>query len=105
VPPVLRSFDILGGFAHRSAMQVELPPSQEEFIKMKIAHGAFSSPDALISEAINLLQQRDLWTRDAAAKIEQGWTEAKSGLLLSEETLIRHLNARKAAWKTDRPQR
>jgi Arc/MetJ-type ribon-helix-helix transcriptional regulator len=60
---------------------VKLPPAQEEFIQQKIAHGAFLSPDALMSEAINLLQQQDLWAQNAAAKIERGWNEAKSGLL------------------------
>jgi Arc/MetJ-type ribon-helix-helix transcriptional regulator len=83
-------------------MHIRLPPAQEEFVQRKIAHGAFPSPDALISEAINLLQQQDCWTRDAAAKIDQGWEDAKAGLLISEEALIQHLSARKAAWKADR---
>jgi len=86
-------------------MQVNLPPAQEEFIQAKIARGAFSSPDALISEAINLLQERDLWRQDAGAKIEQGWDESRSGLLVSEETLIEHLSARKADWKSAPQQR
>jgi Arc/MetJ-type ribon-helix-helix transcriptional regulator len=83
-------------------MHVKLPPDQEEFIQQKVAHGTFSSPDALISEAINLLQRQDLWTKDATTKIEQAWNEAESGLLLSEDTLIQHLDSRKAAWKSDR---
>ena len=85
-------------------MHVKLPPAQEEFIQQKVAHGVFPSPDALISEAVNLLQERDLWTKDTTAKIEQAWNEAKSGLLLPEDTLIQHLNSRKAAWKSDRRQ-
>jgi putative addiction module CopG family antidote len=86
-------------------MQVNLPPAQEEFIREKIARGAFSSPDALISEAINLLQQHEVWRQDARAKIDQGWSESRSGLLVSEETLIEHLNARKADWRSARQQR
>lgn len=86
-------------------MQVKLPPAQEEFIQQKVAHGVFPSPDALISEAISLLQQHDLWTKEASPKIDQAWNEAKSGVLISEDTLIQHLNSRKASWKLDRQQR
>ena len=90
---------------HHSRMHVKLPPAQEEFIHEKVAHGLFPSPDAVISEAINLLQQHELWSKGAAGKIELGWSEAKSGQLLSEDTLIQEMNARKAAWKSDRQQR
>jgi Arc/MetJ-type ribon-helix-helix transcriptional regulator len=83
-------------------MHIRLPLAQEEFVQRKVAHGAFPSPDALISEAISLLQQQDCWTKDAAARIEQGWNDAKAGLLISEEALIQHLSERKAAWKADR---
>jgi Arc/MetJ-type ribon-helix-helix transcriptional regulator len=86
-------------------MHVKLPPAQEEFIQQKVAHGVFPSPDAVVSEAINLLQQQDLWAKESEARIAQGWNESKSGLLLSEDTLIQHLNARKGAWKSDRRQR
>lgn len=86
-------------------MQVKLPPAQEEFIYQKVAHGVFSSPDALISEAVNLLQQRELWSKNAAEKIEQGWNEAETGHLVCEDDLIGHLTSRKAAWKANDQQR
>ncbi len=83
-------------------MQVKLPPSQVEFIQQKVAYGAFPSTDALISEAISLMQQQEHWAQDAAAKIDQGWAEAKSGMLLSEEALVRELSQQKAAFRSAR---
>jgi putative addiction module CopG family antidote len=83
-------------------MHVKLPSAQEEFIEQKVACGVFPSPDAVISKAITLLQQQDLWTKEVADKIEQGWNEAQSGVLISEESLMRHLSARKAEWKANR---
>ena len=82
-------------------MNVKLPPSQEQFILRKVSDGEFSSAEAVISEGIKLLEERERWKTDAAAKIEEGWREAKSGGLLSEADLIEHLNSRKRAWKAD----
>ena len=48
------------------------------------------------------MQQREHWVKDATSKIDQGWTEAKSGLLVSEETLIQELSAQKAAFRSAR---
>ncbi len=78
-------------------MNVNLPPAQEEFIQRKIAHGVFPSHDALISKAINLLEQQDYWAKDADTKIEQGWNETNARLLITEDTLIQHLSSEVAS--------
>lgn len=96
------TFDIPKPLTHHSSMKINLPPAQEHFIQQQISSGAYPSPDAIISEAVQLLQQQADWKNDAATKIDQGWNEAKTGLLVSEDTLIRNLAARKAAWKSDK---
>lgn len=83
-------------------MHIKLPPAQVDFIEQKIALGDFPSTDALISEAISLMQQREHWVKDATSKIDQGWTEAKSGFLVSEEILIQELSVQKAAFRSAR---
>ena len=95
-------FDIASPLAKDSLVNVELPPSQVEFIHRKVADGEFTSAEAVISEGIKLLEQRERWKGETAGKIEEGWHQAKSGMLLAEKDLIDSLGARKSAWKAAR---
>jgi antitoxin ParD1/3/4 len=84
-------------------MNVTLPPAFEQFVRRKVESGDFRSAGEVVSEGLRLLQQQDeQWAAEARAKIDEGWTQAKSGHLLSPEAVRESLAARKAAWKARR---
>lgn len=84
-------------------MNVTLTPAFEDYVRRKVEAGDFRSEDAVVSEGLRLLQQQDAqWAAGARTKIDEGWSQAKSGQLLNPEALRENLAARKAAWQTDR---
>ena len=84
-------------------MNVTLPPASEEFIRRKVECGAFSSADEVVCEGLRLLQEQDQqWSAEASRKIDEGWTQAKSGLLRTPEQVRENLAARQETWKTAR---
>ena len=84
-------------------MNVTLTPTLEQFVRGKVESGGFRSAEEVVSEGLRLLQQQDeQWAADASAKIDEGWTQAKSGQLRSPEAVRERLAARKADWKAGR---
>ncbi len=84
-------------------MNVTLPPASEEFIRRKVESGEFGSADEVVCEGLRLLQKQDQqWSAEAGRKIDEGWTQAKSGPLRTPEQVRENLAARKKAWKTAR---
>ncbi len=84
-------------------MNVTVKPTFEEYVRRKVESGDFQSADEVVSEGLRLLQEQDeQWAAEARAKIDEGWSQAKSGQLRSPETVREGLAARKAAWKAGR---
>ena len=83
-------------------MNVTLRPRFEEFVRRKVETGDFLSAEEVVSAGLRLLQQQDeQWAVEARVKIDEGWDQAKSGQLLSPETVLEKLTKRKAAWKIE----
>jgi len=83
-------------------MNVRLPAPLEEFARRKVEQGDFESVEEVVCEALRLLQQQDEWNAEAAAKIEVGWNQAKSGQLRTSEQVRESLRFRKGAWSRAR---
>lgn len=84
-------------------MNVTLPPTSEEFIRRKVESGEFGSAEEVLREGLRLLQEQDRqWSAEASRKIDEGWTQAKGGLLRAPDQVRESLAARKETWKTAR---
>jgi putative addiction module CopG family antidote len=80
-------------------MNVSVTPPFEDYIRRKLETGAFASPQEVVEAGLQLLQAQDNWAGDARRKIDEGWSQAKSGQLLDPDQVHRNLAARKAAWR------
>jgi putative addiction module CopG family antidote len=80
-------------------MNVSLPVVLEEFVRRKVDAGEFSSPDEVVCEALRLLQNQGAWRADARRKIDEGWEEARAGMLRPPEKVRKSLDSRKKNWK------
>ena len=84
-------------------MNVTLPPAFEQFVRRKVESGDFRSAGEVVSEGLRLLQQQDeQCAAEARTKVDEGWTQAKSGQLRSPAAVRESLAGRKAAWKARR---
>ena len=80
-------------------MNVSLPTLLEDFVRRKVAAGDFQSVDEVVCEGLRLLQQQEVWDRDARRKIDIGWDQAKRGQLRTSDQVQENLTARKKSWK------
>ena len=84
-------------------MNVTLTPALESFVRRKIETGDFRSAAEVVSEGLRLLQQQDeAWLADVRGKIDEGWSQAKSGQLRAPKAVRQQLAVRKKAWKARR---
>jgi len=97
------AFDMYYRRLQTMRMNVTLPAAAEEFIRRQVASGEFGSADEVVREGLRLLQKQDQqWSAEAGRKIDEGWTQAKSGLLRTPEQVRENLAARQETWKTAR---
>lgn len=84
-------------------MNVTLTPSLEKFVRGEVESGDFRSAEEVVTEGLRLLQQQDAeWATDAKGKIDEGWTQAKTGQLRTPEAVRQNLATRKNEWKAGR---
>lgn len=89
-------------------MTIQLKPEQENRIAEALRSGAYSSPDEVIDQALEMLQDRDEWLTEhrveIAEKIEAGYAAAKRGELIDEDQVRANMEKRKRAWLADQRQ-
>ncbi len=81
-------------------MNVTLPKSLEEFVRRKVAEGAFQSADEVVCEGLQLLQEQGAWKTQAREKIDIGWNQAKSGQVQTPAQVREQLIQRQKAWES-----
>ncbi len=52
-------------------MSTDISPQNEQYIQQEVARGAFPSRGKALDEAVELLKQRDQWTGEVQAGIDQ----------------------------------
>ena len=76
-------------------MIVTLTPNQATMVRGKVASGKYSSENAVIDEALRLLQQQDQtyqdWVREVNERIEEGLEELRQGKSISGEQAFQEL--------------
>lgn len=79
----------------QAVIQVSLSPERVEFVNSRIQSGRYASTEALVEEALRLLEQRDsereAALREIREKIEEGYQAALRGELVDGEEFIEDL--------------
>lgn len=67
----------------------------EEFVREKVARGEYRSMEEMLCEGLRLLQRRDdAWKARIGEKIEEGFVQARAGMLIPGEEVVARLEAR-----------
>ena len=72
-------------------MNTQLKPEQEKFIQDKIASGAYSNADDIITEAFKLLEAREEKIQELKQKISIGTEQLSNGQLTDGEAVFDRL--------------
>ena len=75
-------------------MNIQLKPEQEKFIQDKIASGAYSNADDIITEAFKLLEAREEKLKELKNKIAIATEQIAKGQLTDGETVFERLQQR-----------
>ena len=76
-------------------MNITLSPQQERFIQKQLANGKFQSAEAVISQALKLLeaqqQEYDAWVEDVRNKVDEATAELARGEGIPLDTVMSQL--------------
>ena len=84
-------------------------PEIEALIQQRLHSGAFESVEDVLFDALEIQAEREAWLQENKeaidAKIERGLAQLDHGEGISGEDLRKRLEADKATWLADRPDR
>ena len=79
-------------------MDIILKPEQEQLIKAKVESGKYTTVDEVITEALQLLDERDKhyqkWVEDTRQKVAVGLAQLDRGEGIEVQTVINKLKER-----------
>jgi antitoxin ParD1/3/4 len=77
-------------------MNVTLKPEQEQFVKTQLAQGRFADAEAVINQALQLLQEKqreyEEWVEDVRVKVNDAAAELERGEGIPLETVVERQN-------------
>jgi len=86
-------------------MTISLRPEHEKEIAEAIESGAYQTADDVITRALEILRDEDLWLREhkgeIEAKIERGMGQFERGEFFSSDESRAEMQRRKAAWRNE----
>ena len=78
-------------------MNITLKPEQQRFIQAKLSSGKYATVDEVITEALQLLEQRDKhyqqWVEETREKVQVGIAQLERGEGIDGEEVFRELLA------------
>ncbi|MEA5621299.1 type II toxin-antitoxin system ParD family antitoxin [Cronbergia sp. UHCC 0137] len=79
-------------------MNIILKPEQEQFIKKQLDQGRFPNVEAVINQALELLQEKQReyedWVEDVKIKVNEAAAELERGEGVPLETVVEQIQAR-----------
>ncbi len=79
-------------------MNITLQPAQEQFINTQIAQGKFANPEAVINQALHLLQEKqreyEEWREDIKIKVNEAGAELERGEGIPLEKVMQQIQAK-----------
>ncbi len=83
-------------------MTIHLNPELEAFVRQDAASAGFASVDAYVAEVLTARHRGKVWLSEhrdeVRSAIEEGWTSAERGELMSGDHVKREMAAMKAQW-------
>ena len=81
-----------------SQMNITLKPEQEQFIQNQLAQGRFPNAEAVINQALELLQEKQReyedWVEDVKIKVNEAAAELERGEGVPLETVVEQIQAK-----------
>ncbi|MEI6446123.1 MAG: type II toxin-antitoxin system ParD family antitoxin [Nostocales cyanobacterium ELA583] len=79
-------------------MNITLKPEQEQFIQNQLDQGRFTDAEAVINQALQLLQEKQQeyedWVEDVRAKVNEAATELERGEGVPLEIVVEQIQAK-----------
>jgi antitoxin ParD1/3/4 len=79
-------------------MNITLKPEQQQFIQNQLAQGRFSNAEAVINQALELLQEKQReyedWVEDVRVKVNEAAAELERGEGVPLETVVEQIQAK-----------
>ena len=79
-------------------MDITLKPDQEKLIRAKVNSGKYTTIDEVITEALQLLDERDKryqqWLEETRQQVSVGLAQLDRGEGIESQTVINHLKER-----------
>ena len=79
-------------------MNITLKPEQEQFIQNQLAQGRFPNDEAVINQALELLQEKqgeyEDWVEDVRVKVNEAAAELERGEGVPLETVVEQIQAK-----------
>jgi len=79
-------------------MNITLKPEQEKFIQNQLAQGRFPNAEAVINQALQLLQEKQReyedWVEDVRVKVNEAAAELERGEGVPLETVVEQIQAK-----------
>jgi antitoxin ParD1/3/4 len=79
-------------------MNITLNPEQEQFIKTQLEQGKFPDAQAVINQALQLLQEKqkeyEEWVEDVRIKVNEAAAELERGEGVPLETVVEQMQAK-----------
>ncbi|MCE2699256.1 MULTISPECIES: type II toxin-antitoxin system ParD family antitoxin [Nostocales] len=79
-------------------MNITLKPEQEQFIQNQLAQGRFPNAEAVINQALELLQEKQReyedWVEDVKIKVNEAAAELERGEGVPLETVVEQIQAK-----------
>ena len=79
-------------------MNIILKPEQEQFIQNQLAQGKFPNAEAVINQALQLLQEKhqeyEEWEEDVRIKVNEAGEELERGEGVPLETVVEQIQAK-----------
>jgi len=87
-------------------MEIRLSPELEAAVERGMASGRYASAEEYLSEAVELLEEREAWREESLdeqrAGLEAAWQEAERGELIPLDEARVQLEVMKAEWRANR---
>ena len=82
-------------------MTIILQPEHDRLIAEALRSGAYQSSEEVITQALELLHERDAWLAENRAKIEEGYVAAQRGELIDADQVRAQMEEKKRTWQAE----
>lgn len=83
-------------------MNISLTPELEKYIEKRVASGSYKTSSEFIRDILRTQIERDREREEVRQKIQHGLDQAKAGMLIDGETVMKELREKGKRWREQR---